>query len=170
MRIQLIIVAVVLTVTAIFAALNWGPLNAPAPINLLFTEIQGPLGLVTLALLALLVVLLVLFLVSMQVSFGMEARRNARELERQRELADQAEASRFTELRSMLMDEFERLHGEAGDVPAAIAQRLERSDARLTDKLEELGNTMAAYIGELEDRIERRDAERADSITRSPRQ
>jgi uncharacterized integral membrane protein len=170
MRTQLVVVAVVLAVTAIFAALNWGPLNAPAPINLLFTEIQGPLGLIMLALLALLVVLFVLFMVSMQVSFGMEARRQARELERQRALADQAEASRFTDLRNMLMDEFERLHGETGDGPVAIVQRLERTEARLTDKLEEIGNTMAAYIGELEDRIERRDAERNDSLVRSPRQ
>jgi hypothetical protein len=56
----------------------------------------------------------------------LEARRHAKELQAQRELADQAEVSRFTELRAYL-------------------------DTRLS----ELENSLSAQIGEMRERLDR---------------
>jgi hypothetical protein len=98
----------------------------PTTLSLGFAEVQAPLGLVLLAMLAAICALFLFYLVYLQTTVLLEHRRHARELETQRQLADQAEASRFTELRTLL-------------------------EARL-DQLE---NSLAASIGELADRLGR---------------
>ena len=67
----------------------------------------------------------------------MESRRQTKELQAQRDLADKAEASRFTELRTELMARLDRL----------------QTDSRTA--IEQNANSVAAQIGELEDRLER---------------
>ena len=116
MRAQIILVAIVLLLTLVFTVLNWTALSAPAPINLLVTQVQGPLGLVILGFGAVLIALFVLLVLWLQAGVLLESRRHSRELTAQRELADKAEASRFTELRQMLEQEFAGLKG--GERPA----------------------------------------------------
>jgi uncharacterized integral membrane protein len=106
MRAQIVLVAIVMLMTLVFTLLNWSALNAPAPINLLVTQVQGPLGLVILGLGTVLIALFVLLLLRLQAGVLLESRRRSRELTAQRELADKAEASRFTDLRRMLEQEF----------------------------------------------------------------
>jgi uncharacterized integral membrane protein len=120
MQLRNVVLLVVLGLVAVFAALNWSVIIAQTTLSLGFAEVQAPLGLVLLAILGLLTTLFLLYVVYLQTSVLLETRRHARELQAQRELADQAEASRFTELRSFL-------------------------DTRLT----ELENSLSASIGEL---------------------
>jgi len=120
------VLLVVLCAVALFAALNWRVIIAPTTLSLGFAEVQAPLGLVLLVVLAVVCALFLFYLVYLQSTVLLEHRRHARELEAQRELADQAEASRFTELRTLL-------------------------EARL-DQLE---NSLAASIGDLADRLGR---------------
>lgn len=138
MRTPTILLIVILAVLFIFVAANWGVITTPAPVSLLVTTVQAPIGLILVSLLLLLTALFLIFVVYLQTSVLLDARRHARELAAQRDLADKAEASRFTDLRSYLDVEI----------------------AKLTDKVEQTGNTLAAYIGELEDRIERGNASR----------
>lgn len=126
MQLRNVVLLVVLGVVALFAALNWRVIVAPTTLSLGFAEVQAPLGLVLLVVLAVVSALFLFYLVYLQSSVLLEHRRHARELETQRELADQAEASRFTELRTLL-------------------------EARL-DQLE---NSLAASIGDLADRLGR---------------
>lgn len=88
--------------------------------------------------------LFVVYIVYQQAGVILEARRFAKELKAQRELADQAEASRFTELRSFLDGE---LH------------RIERD---LQQRFDESSRTLSACIGELDDKMERLLKPRAD--------
>jgi uncharacterized integral membrane protein len=120
MQLRNVVLLVVLGLVAVFAALNWSVIIAQTTLSLGFAEVQAPLGLVLLAILGLPTTLFLLYVVYLQTSVLLETRRHARELQAQRELADQAEASRFTELRSFL-------------------------DTRLT----ELENSLSASIGEL---------------------
>ena len=113
-------------VIALFAVLNWSAFMAPTAISLGVATVQAPLGLILLAFIALLAAVFLGYLVYLQTTFLMEARRNARELQAQRELADQAEASRFTELREHL-------------------------DTRLT----EIESSLSAQLGEMRERLER---------------
>jgi|SRR5690349_23282338 len=127
MRVRTLVVVVLLLLVAVFAALNWAAITAPTELWLGVATVRAPLGLILLAMIAFLAAVFLGYLVYLQTSFLMEARRHARELQAQRDLADQAEASRFTELRTHL-------------------------DTRLT----EIENSLAAHIGEMRGELRNR--------------
>lgn len=146
-----------LTVVAIaaFTALNWSAFMTPTTLSLGVANVQAPLGLVMLGLVAFLAALFLVFVVYLQTSVLLEARRHARELQANREIAGQAEASRFTELRGFLEAELRRQAGLDAESRAIVLARLDQLDRDLRSAVEQSGNTLAAYIGELEDRLER---------------
>ncbi|MFY3386851.1 LapA family protein [Paracidovorax sp. MALMAid1276] len=146
-------VVLLLTVLAIgaLAAFNWPALSEPSAVSLGLTTIEAPLGLVMLALTALLAVIFVAYVLSLQGSVLMETRRHTKELQAQRELADKAEASRFTELRSFLDAQHQQSH-------AAVLERLDALEARLAARAQESDNTTAAYVGQLEQQLRDRES------------
>jgi uncharacterized integral membrane protein len=127
-----------------FALANWGTFVAPTQLSLVFTSVEAPLGLVMLGFVAVLTAAFLGYVMFVQAGALAAGRRQAEELRRQRELADQAEASRFTELRELLAKEFASLRA---------AQR--ESEARLRQELSEAANGLAAGIGEVDERLER---------------
>lgn len=128
------------------AALNWEVLSAPSEVNLGLSTIHAPLGILMLGLTVLLCVLFIAYVLSLQGSVMLEARRHNKEMTAQRELADKAEASRFTELRQVL----ERQHA---DGQAALLARMGELESHLIARVQESDNSNAAYIRQLEDRI-----------------
>jgi uncharacterized integral membrane protein len=155
MHLRTLLVLLVLGILAVFAAVNWGSFMAPTTLSLLFATIQAPLGLVMLGFTALLTALFLLFIAYLQASLLMDSRRYARELQAQRTLADQAEASRVAELRGYLEAELPKLTVTIAESRAAVETRLDRLDRDLRSAVEQSGNSLAASIGELEDRLER---------------
>jgi uncharacterized integral membrane protein len=155
MQLRTVLLILVLALTAVFAAVNWNAFTARTSLSLVFTTIEAPLGLIMLGVTALIAALFLVFIVYLQTSVLLETRRHARELDAQRQLADQAEASRFTELRAYLQTELGRISSEAEAARASLLARLERSDTELRSAIEQSANTLAAYIGEVEDRLER---------------
>jgi uncharacterized integral membrane protein len=127
-----------------FSIANWSLIVAPTSISLLVTSVQAPLGLILLGAVLVVSVMFLVFLIYLQTSVLIESRRHARELDAQRQLADQAEASRFTELRGHLDNELKALNGH-----------LESVERELKSAVEHSSNSLAAYLGELEDRLER---------------
>ena len=116
----------VLVFVGLFALINWEAFTALTPLTLGFTTVHAPLGLIMLGLTAFLCVLFTVWVVSLQAASLIEARRQNKELQAQRDLADRAEASRIAVLRTELL-------------------------ARLDDST----NSTAAHIAQLEDRLER---------------
>ncbi len=155
MQARTVLLGVVLALVALFAALNWAAFTTPMSLSLLFGTVQAPLGLIMLGVLALLTAFFLAYVVYLQGTVLLEARRQSRELHSQRELADRAEASRFTELRTQVDAQLERLGREAAERHAETIARLERLDREFGAALERTESAMAAYIGELDDRIER---------------
>ena len=141
-------VVLLLTVLAIaaLAALNWPTLAEPSLVSLGVMSIEAPLGLIMLALTALLGTFFVAYVLSLQGSVLMETRRHTKELHAQRELADRAEASRFTELRTFLETQHQQAH-------AAVLQRMDVLEAHLAARAQETDNTTAAYVGQLEQQL-----------------
>jgi uncharacterized integral membrane protein len=111
----------VLILIGVFAALNWPQFNAEMPLWLGFTTVFAPLGVVMLGLLGIVVVLLLIE----QGAALAESRRYSRELDSQRRLADNAESSRYTELRAYLGEELARSDQRALDIRSALMQRLD---------------------------------------------
>ena len=128
---------------------------APTTLSVVFATVEAPLGLILLAVVGLLTLLFLLYVVYLQSSVLMENRRNARELQAQRELAEQAEASRISQLRSFLESELRRLGEKTEESKVVVLAKLEALERELRSVVEQSGNTLAAYIGEIEDRLER---------------
>jgi len=130
MPLRTIVLLIILAVVALFAALNWSAFLAPTTLSLGFTQVQAPLGLLMLALLAAVTAVFLGYLVYLQTTALLESRRHAKELQAQRELADQAEASRFTELRSFIdsrLNEVENsLGAQLGEMRGRMQDRLDR--------------------------------------------
>ena len=116
----------ILVFVGVFALINWDVFTAVTPVSLGCARMQAPLGLILLGLIAFLCVLFTVWVIVLQANTLRDARRQTKELQAQRDLADKAEASRFTELR-----------------------------AELTNQLDAQTNAIAAHIAQLEDRIER---------------
>jgi uncharacterized integral membrane protein len=116
----------VLLLVAVFAALNWSVITATTTLSLGFTQIQAPLGLVLLGILAILTAVFLFYLVYLQTSVLLEHRRHARELEASRELAEQAEVSRFTELRAFVDSRLQEVESSISAQLAELRERVER--------------------------------------------
>ncbi|GAA5336246.1 DNA cytosine methyltransferase [Thermus hydrothermalis] len=136
----------VLLLLALFAWLNWGEINRPAPLSLGLTRVEAPLGLVLVVALGVVSLLYLLFTIGLETAALLEVRRYARELLHYKKLAEDAEQSRYTELRRYLEAEFARL-------AEAEKEEIRALEARIAETLEKHGNTLAAYIGELEDQL-----------------
>ena len=145
MKAPTLLLLAVLALIVVFAVVNWNVIMAPTTVSMLVTDVQAPLGLILLSITLLLTALFLIFVVYLQTGVLLDARRHSRELQAQRELADKAEASRFTDLRTYLDLELRKLADQVTGV---------REDLRAS--IEQSGNSLAAYIGELEDRMERK--------------
>ena len=117
-----------------FVGLNWAAMNTPTDLNLIFTEIRAPLGLVLLGLMAALSVVFVAMVAYTQGTVLVETRRHAKELAAQRELADKAEASRFTDLRAHLDKEMTRLTDSVAMQTREMLSRVDRAEMGLRDR------------------------------------
>lgn len=144
MSLRSVVVIVVVALMALFTVVNWQTFIAPTDLNLVVAKVHAPLGLVMLGFTAVLAAVLLAYALKVQINALSDSRKQTEELRRQRELADQAEASRFTELRSFLEQEL-----------AALRQVQQDAGQQLRGELADTANSLAASIGELDERIER---------------
>lgn len=133
MKLLGIVILVVLALLGVFVLLNWSALATPVPVFLFIGVVDMPLGLILLSVLVLLVALLGLYVLLQRTAMYAESRRMAQELAVQRELADKAEASRFTEL----------------------SAHLDREVAGLKQAMVEASNSLSADIGQIDDKLDR---------------
>ena len=161
MNARTLFLVLVLLVIAAFALLNWDAFTASTTLALGVTEVQAPLGLVMMALVVVLTAIFLLYILYIQTTVLFDARRNAREVRAHRELADKAEASRFTELRQFLNDELKRQTDINAQAQTRLLARIDQLGNELRQALEQSGNSLSACIGELDDRIERRGSDPA---------
>ena len=139
----------------LFALLNWGAFSTPTDLSLGRTTGHAPLGVVMLMVTALISGLLLLYIV-VQLAGGLaESRRYGKELQSQRQLADKAEASRFTELQNFITQELQKADAQRTAETARAAERLNALEQRLLDKLDESTRVLSAYVGEVDDKLDR---------------
>lgn len=136
----------VLLLLVLFSWLNWGEITKPTSLSLGLSRVEAPLGLVLVVALGVVSLLYLIFTIGLETAALLEVRRYARELLHYKKLAEEAEQSRYTELRGYLEAEFKCL-------AEAEKEEIRALEARLAETLEKHGNTLAAYIGELEDQL-----------------
>lgn len=165
MTLRSLLFLIVFGVLIAFVLVNWQVLNAPTTLSLAFTEVQAPLGLVMLAFIVAVTALLLGYIVYLQMSGLLESRRHGKELQAQRDLADQAEASRFTELRAFLEGRFTGADNRRDEIERALLARLDALESQLKSSVELQGNAAAAALAELADRYDR-DRQERDRLER----
>ena len=158
MRVRTIVLIIFIGLVAGFAALNMEEFTRTSLLSLGFGTVQVSLGLVMLILLVVVTVVCLGSTVLMQSSNLLETRKYARELNVQRDLADKAETSRFTELR-----QYFEVRAAAEKERDLIAQemwveRLAAQDRSIMARLDQSDNTVAAHLGQLEDRFDKNTA------------
>jgi hypothetical protein len=116
---------------ALFVVLNWRVFASPAKLNLAVTSAEIPVGIMMLLLFALALLVLWIIVGRWQGTLLVEFRRQAQELQAQRLLAENAEASRFTELGALIREEIAKLRTELQDTEHSIAATLGEMDERL---------------------------------------
>ncbi|MDR0480010.1 MAG: LapA family protein [Burkholderiaceae bacterium] len=162
MSLRSVVLLIVGIVIVVFAGANWPAMTAPTDINLIVASVHAPLGLILLGLMVLLCVLFALFVVYLQGTGLLEARRQARELAAQRELAEQAEASRITELRGYLEQQVTRLSAAMENQSREMLARVDRAESGLSERpaqgqaqLDKLATTVETLNRDLHTRIDR---------------
>jgi len=111
---------------------------------------------VMLALTVALGVLGLAYVLYLQSTVLLETRRHGKEMQAQRDLADKAEASRFTELRTYLDAQEQARTLRVAELQQQLSARMEQLENSFRSRVDQSDNTTAAHIGQLEDRIERR--------------
>jgi hypothetical protein len=150
MRARLIILVTAILLVAGFAALNWSEFLRQTPLSFGLFVMDASLGLILLAVLG---ITLLAFLASsahLRTVNLLDHRQHSKALEAQRDLADKAEASRFTDLRQHMDAQLQQR-----DVVAATERdkAMAQSQREMRSHLELMNKTLATRLAEIEARI-----------------
>lgn len=158
MRARLLFIVLAGVVVAGLAALNWGEVTRTSRLNFGLILTDAPLAGILLAILAL---TLVVFLVSsaIQESRNLLAwNRHAKELQAQRDLADKAEASRFTDLRQHIDATLRETRQRDALAGGEFEKSMLQSHRELRAQLDAMNRTLLARLAQLEARVDHRTA------------
>ena len=131
MRGRIVFIVLIAALAVVIAALNWPEVTRNAPLDFGVLTATVPLGAVLLTLLG---VVLAVFLVSSAIHesrYLLDHRRHSRALQAQRELAEKAEASRFTDLRQQSDVQLRELRAQIDRMHQALSARLAQIEARM---------------------------------------
>ena len=146
MNLRSLLLTLTAAAIAAIAVLNWNTLATSVPVSLGVVTVDAPLGIVMLALTALLAAFALAYVLWLQGSVLIETRRHGKEMQVQRELADKAEASRFTEMKIFLQAQSQQTH-------SAQMERIVTLESRVLARANESDNSTAAYWGQLENQL-----------------
>jgi uncharacterized integral membrane protein len=144
-----------LVLVGVFSLANWSALSAPTTLSFLIFELDAPLGFVLLGALLVFVALFAVYVLGLRTAMLVDARRYANELAAQRQLAEEAEASRLAALRAQLEREFLKMHEATGRSRADLGVRIDATEQALRAAVEESGRILSAHLGEVEDKLDR---------------
>jgi uncharacterized integral membrane protein len=143
----MVLLVALLLLLLMVAAINWEQFSTPGQLNLVVRQVEVPLGAVMLGVVGLFTVLYLVFLAGARTTQLVETRRYAREAHEARQLANEAEASRFSELRQYLETEVQSLRDQISD-----------TEERLSSAIDESHNSLVANLGEMDVREQGADA------------
>lgn len=134
MKIRTIFLLLVLILMAVFLVINWTALSTVTAVNLIYTEIQAPLGVLVVGGFAAVVFVLLVYMVWQQASVTLELRAAYKEARNARTVADDAEKSRFAESNRILLERIEKLEAlmtaRSDETLTAVRQEAARAEER----------------------------------------
>ena len=134
----------ILVLLAVFLIINWSALSQETTVNLVYTEITAPLGIIVVVAFAAIIALLMIYTIWQQASVVMEIRQAHKEARIARQAAEDADKSRITELGKDMrarMDQLEALMvAKTEELNKFMQERGDQQDrelALLRDQLKE---------------------------------
>ena len=134
MSLRSLLLLVVGLCVVVFVGVNWAEMSRPTELSLIFGSVHAPLGLVLLGFMVVLAALFVGIMAYTQGTTLMQTHRHAKELAAQRELADNAEVSRITELRAYLDAEMLKLSDSIRQQGQEVLARVDRAEMGLRER------------------------------------
>ncbi|MBI5278062.1 MAG: hypothetical protein HY854_16550 [Burkholderiales bacterium] len=156
MRARVVLLIAAIALVALFAAFNWSEFVRPSPLSFGLFITEAPLGLIMLALLGATALLALAAIAGIRTNSLVESRHHHKTLEAQRELADKAEASRFTELRQHLDRQLTELRQRDTIAATEFEKAMVAAQRELRTTLEQMNRAMAMNMKEFEARIDTR--------------
>ena len=149
------ILLIALILLGVFTIANWSLFVAPATLDLLVFSVQGPLGLVLLGVTCVFIALFAIYALSLRANALVDERRRTRELEAQRTLAENAEASRFTALKADLEQQCAALRGSIDQARSQVLARTDALEASIARSMNDTANGLFANIAQVDDKLDR---------------
>ena len=146
------------------SVINWTALSTVTAVNLIYTEIQAPLGVLVVGGFAAVVFVLLVYMVWQQASVTLELRAAYKEARNARTVADDAEKSRFAESNRILLERIEKLEAlmtaRSDETLTAVRQEAVRAEERYKALFDdqkraqgELTAQVQTQIGAMEKRV-----------------
>lgn len=160
MRVRRVVLVLAILAVAGVAALNWPLFMRTDDMNFGVLTLQASLPLILLTILG---ITLLAFLVSSASSERrhlVEYREHGKALQAQRDLADKAEASRFTDLRQHIDTQLRENRQREGLAVTELEKNVTAQQRELRAQLEQINRTLAARLGGAD--IARHDGPRPD--------
>ena len=165
MRGRIVFIVLAVLVVSAIAALNWPEFTRAEPLSFGVLTATVPVGLTLLVLMG---IVLAVFLVSSAIQesrYLLDHRRHTRALHAQRELAEKAEASRFTDLRQHLDSHLRETRHRESMVATEFEKRVMQSHSELRAQMERMHQLIAGHLVEIESRLPPRDTMRVEPGT-----
>ena len=153
MKAVLIVIAIALFLLVVFTAANWSVLNTKTELSFVAFSLEGPMGVILLAIMLGLITLVVAYALLLRTARLVESRRLNRQLEEQRELAESAESSRIAALQELVEREFENVRTSKSISGENVVARLDGLEQSVVQKIEDAANSIMANLGYLDDKL-----------------
>ena len=153
MHLRSVFLLLLFVLCTVFLIVNWQGVMADVNVNLLWTEIQAPLGLILLLGPGLVILICLVYGFVQQAALSMELRRVNKQLQQARELAQKAEQSRFTELKNEMQKQMLELQNQSASRHASIMAAVNGLQAAVDESAQDTVNSLSASVGEVEDRL-----------------
>lgn len=138
MPFRTVVVILFILLLSALAGLNWSAFVAPVRLDLIAMSFEAPLGLLLAGLSIVIILIFAAYMATWQGKILVEAREHAKAMEKQRQLAEQAEASRVKELRDEVVAGF-----------AQLSAGIQESQVQIRKDIRESGNSLAAVLADM---------------------
>lgn len=147
----------ILVLLAVFLIINWSALSQETTVNLVYTEITAPLGIIVVVAFAAIIALLMIYTIWQQASVVMEIRQAHKEARIARQAAEDADKSRITELGKDMrarMDQLEALMvAKTEELNKFMKERGDQQDRELALLRDQLKEEQTAQCNAVSERL-----------------
>lgn len=145
MKLRTLGVILILILLAVFLIINWSALSTVTTVNLVYREIEAPLGVIVVASFAVVVLCMFIYTVWQQASVAIEIRAAYKEARTARQLAEEADKSRVTALHTEMNDRLTKIETLLAERSDEMLGLVRARSAEVDAKLNELAAMQADY-------------------------